>query len=161
MKIIADAGPLLHLFWVGASAWALPPQEIDVVREVWEEVEAHAPAALQLPGVRRVDELLAVSQSLSDWDLDRGELTALTFALSWQDRGEVLVLCDEHKARQACAELSLPVIGSIGLIVEAFRVGRAPYEQAVAALNDLPRRGRLHVRRQLIELAVEHLAASN
>lgn len=32
--IIADAGPLLHLFWVDALAWALPPQEIVVVEAV-------------------------------------------------------------------------------------------------------------------------------
>jgi predicted nucleic acid-binding protein len=110
VKIIADAGPLLHLFWVEASAWALPLQAIDVVQEVW---------------------------------------------------AEVLVLCDELVARDACTALLLPVVGSIGLILDAFRLGRVPHQTAVAALQDLPRRGRLHVRRQLIELAVEHLAASN
>ena len=44
MTIVASAGPLLHLFWVGASFWALPPHRIDVVSEVWEEVESHAPS---------------------------------------------------------------------------------------------------------------------
>lgn len=34
MIVVADAGPLLHLFWVGATAWALPPQEIAVVEDV-------------------------------------------------------------------------------------------------------------------------------
>lgn len=32
--IVADAGPLLYLFWVGASSWALPPPTIEVVSEV-------------------------------------------------------------------------------------------------------------------------------
>jgi hypothetical protein len=59
--VIADAGLLLHLFWVDASAWALPPRAIHVVPEVWQEVEAHAPDALQDPRVRRVIQLVTVS----------------------------------------------------------------------------------------------------
>jgi hypothetical protein len=45
--IIADTGPILHLFWIEASSWALPAEPILVVREVWEEIEQHAPEALQ------------------------------------------------------------------------------------------------------------------
>lgn len=44
--VVADTGPILHLFWIDASRWALPPQPIMVVDEVWVEVEAYAPEAL-------------------------------------------------------------------------------------------------------------------
>ena len=46
MTIIADAGPVLHLFWVGAQEWALPQQPIHIVPAVWDEVRHHAPEAL-------------------------------------------------------------------------------------------------------------------
>ena len=156
MIIVADAGPLLHLFWVGALGWGLPPLPIHVVREVWLEVEAHAPEALQ--DARLLLQLApALPPILEQWNLDAGERAALAYAASQQTAGEVLVLCDEREGRRACQELSLPVIGSIGLIVEAFRAGRVSREVAETALRDLPGRGRLHVRPELIESAVDAL----
>ena len=47
MIVVADTGPIVHLYWIGASSWALPPESILVVREVWQEIERHAPEALQ------------------------------------------------------------------------------------------------------------------
>jgi predicted nucleic acid-binding protein len=157
--VVADAGPLLHLFWVGASAWALPPHTIDVVNEVWEEVESHAPDALHEARLRRVATSVSISEALSRWNLDRGERLALSYALAQRGEQEVLVLCDERQARLACNELSLSVVGSIGLIIEAFRAGRASVETASAALRNLPGPGRLHVKPQLIELALAAIAS--
>lgn len=158
--IVADAGPLLHLFWVGASSWALPPHNIDVVSEVWEEVESHAPEALQDARLQRVIAPVPVSQDISRWNLDRGEQAALSYALAQRGEKDVLVLCDERQARQACQELSLPVVGSIGLIVEAFRAGRASLEIASEALRNLPGAGRLHIKPQLIKLVLAALEES-
>src|ERR1051326_6144400 len=107
MIVIVDAGPPLHLCWVGVSAWALPPQVIDVVAEVWAEVETHAPEALHDPRLRRVIAPSHICPELSPWRVDRGELAALAYAVSQRDQGEVLLLCDEHEARRACAALSL------------------------------------------------------
>lgn len=158
--IVADAGPLLHLFWVGASSWALPPHSIDVVSEIWEEVESPAPAALQDARLRRVSVSVPVSQNLSRWSLDPGEQTALNYALSQRSEQDVLVLCDARQARRACRELSLPVVGSIGLITEAFRASRVSLETASAALWNLPGIGRLHIRPQLIERVLVALEES-
>ena len=160
MTIVADAGPLLHLFWVGASSWALPPRSIDVVSEVWEEVEFHAPEALQDARLQRIIAPVPVSQDISRWNLDRGEQAALSYALARGSEQDVLVLCDERDARLACKELSLPVVGSIGLIVEAFRAGRASLGIASEALRNLPGAGRLHIRPGLIERVLASLKES-
>ncbi len=37
MIVVADTGLLLHLFWVDALEWALPPQEVAVVEAAWEK----------------------------------------------------------------------------------------------------------------------------
>ena len=155
--IVADAGPLLHLFWVGASSWALPPHSVDVVSEVWEEVESHAPEALQDTRLQRVIGPVQVSLGISRLNLDRGEQAALSYALAQRSEQDVLVLCDERQARLACQEFSLPVVGSIGLIVEAFQAGRASLEIASEALRDVPGAGRLHIKSQLIGLALAAL----
>ena len=160
MIIVADAGPLLHLFWVNASSWALPPHPIHVVDGVWEEVASHAPAALQAERLRRVVAPIPVSPEVRRWNLGRGEQAALSYALSQGSGQDVLVLCDERQARLACNALSLPVVGSIGLIVEAFRAGRISLEIASTALRNLPGPGRLHVKPQLIESVVAALKSS-
>jgi len=158
MIVIADAGPILHLYWVDALPWALPPQPIDVVAEVWQQVDRHEPRALTDSRFRRRVVAAPHPSELSSWKLDSGEVAALGYAVSQRDTDRVLVLCDEREARTACARLAIPVVGSIGLIIRAFRTGRVAGEVAQTALRDLPRRGRLHVTEALIELAVEMLS---
>jgi predicted nucleic acid-binding protein len=139
---------------------ALPSHRIDVVSDVWEEVVIHAPDALQDSRLYRVTSPIQVPQNISQWNLDRGEQAALSYALAQRSEQDVLVLCDERQARQACTTLSLPVVGSIGLIVEAFRAGRASLAIASETLRNLPHTGRLHIRTQLIEQAVAELERS-
>jgi hypothetical protein len=68
--IVADAGPLLHLFWVDALEWALPPQEIIVVETVWREAKRYEPAALQGNRLRRVPDTVTVPELLATRQLD-------------------------------------------------------------------------------------------
>jgi predicted nucleic acid-binding protein len=100
--IIADTGPILHLFWIEASSWALPPEPILVVREVWEEIERHAPEALQDSRLVRRDPL-GTNPDLPD-ALDPGERAAVALAIEIPG---CLVLCDEREARRVCAELKI------------------------------------------------------
>ena len=158
MIVIADAGPILHLYWVDASSWALPPQTIDVVDEVWHEVGKYEPQALSDSRLRRTVITPPWPPELFSWKLDAGELAALAYAVRHRDTDDVLVLCDEHEARKACSQLAIPVVGSVGLIVRAFHAGRVAGDVAQTALRDLPGRGRLHVTKALIELAVEMLS---
>jgi len=157
--IIADAGPLLHLFWVEASPWALPPQEIEVVETVWQEVAAYAPEALVDGRLRRLPSPSSVPGDLALRRLDRGEEAALAHALSQSAATELLVLCDDYQARRACRAFSLPVIGSVGLITEAHRAGRVSKEDAAKALQELSGRGRFYVKPALIAQALASIKA--
>lgn len=154
MIVIADAGPLLHLFWVGAAAWALPPQPVLVVEAVWREVDRYAPEALDDPRLQRVSQPFPVPQTLTDRRLDSGEEAALACALTQPTGTDVLVLCDEIRGRRACRDLSLTVKGSVGLIIEAVQSGRTSPETARAALRELPARGRLYVSTGVIAQAL-------
>jgi predicted nucleic acid-binding protein len=142
---------------VDAALWALPDQALDVVHAVWEEVQLHAPEALQDPRMRHIVQPVTVPVAVSQHNLDRGEMAALAYALSRQESEEVVVLCDEREARRVCTNLSIRVIGSVGLIVEACRTGRVSAAVAAAIVKDLPEWGRLHVRPQLIERALATL----
>ncbi len=156
--IAADAGPLLHLYWVGAQPWALPLEPIDVVSEVWEEVLGHDPAALREPRLRRVEAGPSASE-LSRWALHSGERATLSYALSRAATGPCLVLCDERIARLVCVDIGLPMIGSVGLILEAFRAGRVETERACAALSEPPGAGRFHIRAEILSQAIAAVRA--
>jgi predicted nucleic acid-binding protein len=155
--VVADAGPILHLHWLGVSAWALPPGEIHVVEKVWREIARHEPAALTDRRLKRVASGVPVSPLVKKFGLDAGEEAALSFGLSKRSAGEILVLCDEHAARDACRKLGLPVTGSIGLLLEAARSGRASSQDVARALEDLPTKGRLHVSPALVQMAMNAL----
>ena len=73
MIIIADAGPLLHLFWIDALFWALPAEEIVVVETVWHEVDQYAPQALQDSRLRRTPAIAPVPPLLLSRELDPGK----------------------------------------------------------------------------------------
>jgi len=153
MIVIADAGPLLHLFWVDALVWALPPQPVLVVEAVWQEVSRYAPEALDAR-LQRVPLSSPAPPVLANRRLDSGEEAALACALAQPQGVEVLVLCDELRARRVCRDLSLTVKGSVGLIIEAVQSGRVPVETARFALRDLSGHGRLYVSAGVIAQAL-------
>ncbi|MBI3910600.1 MAG: hypothetical protein HY320_06670 [Armatimonadetes bacterium] len=127
------------------------------MQEVWDEVYRHAPEALQDARLWRVSAATTMSPTVVAQNLDLGEAVTLSYALERRQQEPVLVLCDETAARQACRVLSLPVTGSVGLIAEACRAGRVDRQTATGALRDLPGRGRLHVRVELIEAVIAAL----
>lgn len=86
--------------------------------------------------------------------LQAGEAAAIAFALS---RPGSLLLSDDEAARRACVELHVAVTGTIGLVIEAARAGRVTRGVALSALTDLPGRGRMHVRPELLARAIEAL----
>jgi hypothetical protein len=51
--VVADAGPILHLHWIGCLSWGLPPTPIQVVEQVWTEIAQHALQALADPRLER------------------------------------------------------------------------------------------------------------
>jgi predicted nucleic acid-binding protein len=156
MIIICDAGPLLHLHWVGAASWALPGGECLVPQSVWDEVARQDTGALQYAQLRRTPGPTR-DPRLAAWRLDAGEAAALSLALSLTHPAEVLVLCDESQGRQACASLGVSCMGSVGLIVEAALADRVRIDAAEAALRALPNRGRCWVRREVIDAAAARI----
>ena len=157
MIVVSDTGPIVHLHWLGVAAWALPREEIHIVPAVWREIEALAPEVLQDVRLQLVGSTVALDPHLSRLGLDAGELEALSYAMSFAQLSDVIVLCDERAARSVCEVLGLEVRGSVGLIVDAFREGRVSREGAENAIRDLPTRGRCRLSPNLIDEAISHL----
>jgi hypothetical protein len=92
MILVADAGPILHLHWIDALSWALPPHDVVVVDAVWREIERHAPEALQDEHLIHVTAAGEIHAGVAGWNLDAGEEAALSYALDRHASEEVLVL---------------------------------------------------------------------
>jgi predicted nucleic acid-binding protein len=155
--VVADAGPVLHLHWIGCLSWGLPPTPISVVEQVWIEIAQHAPEAL---GDARLNRQVAteIDPVLQDrFSLQLGEAAAIGFALRHLP---ALLLTDDEAARRACASVGLDAVGTIGLILEAARSKRVELAEAHRALEALPTQGRLHVTRALLARAIAALRAA-
>lgn len=126
--IIADSSPLVGLARLGRLALlSQMANEILVPSAVWRETTGRPdkPGALEISQsnwivVASVDES-QVSRFLAD--VDRGEAEAIALALS---RPEGLLLADDQKARRLAERHNLRVKGTVGLLVEAWRLGLVP-----------------------------------
>ena len=154
MIVVADAGPILHLHWIGCLSWGLPPTRIHVVEQVWTEITQHAPQALVDPRLEREPEVEIDPALQAKFSLQSGETAAIAFALK---HPASLLLTDDAAARRACASVGLAAVGTIGLILEAARSKRVPVDEALQALQTLPNKGRLHVAPELLARAIAAL----
>jgi predicted nucleic acid-binding protein len=152
--VVADAGPILHLHWIGCLSWGLPATNVHVVEQVWLEIAQHAPQALGDPRLERHLGTEADPELQRRFSLQLGETAAIGFALQ---QSSALLLTDDEAARRACATLRLAAVGTIGLVLEAARSKRATIDQARRALECLPTQGRLHVTQELLARAIAAL----
>jgi uncharacterized protein len=152
--VVADAGPILHLHWIGCLSWGLPPTPIHVVEQVWTEITQHSPQALADPRLEREPAVEIDPALQARFSLQSGETAAILFALK---HPASLVLTDDAAARRACLSVGLAAVGTIGLILEAARSKRVPVDEARQALEQLPIKGRLHVTPELLARAIAAL----
>lgn len=146
MRAVSDAGPLIHLSWIG---------RLDLLQELFDEVIA--PAAVRdevlrvgpeitgaallrealadgRPAVRAVHDHAAVEALRAE--LDQGEAEALVLM------GEAdadIVLLDDRRARDRAIDQGLPVTGTLGLLRMARDRGLLP--AVLPLLLELRQRG--------------------
>ncbi len=129
MKLVVNASPLILL--VAAEQLSLLPDladEIVVPEAVLGELAAgegqdHAAARVRSAGWVTVGESLPIAPAIAAWDLGSGE----TAVLSWaeQQTGFTCVL-DDRAARNCARVASLPVVGTLGLLLAAKEAGLLP-----------------------------------
>jgi predicted nucleic acid-binding protein len=140
MIVVSDTTPLRYLAVVGGLDW-LPVifGEVICPVEVIEEClhpgappflrewTASAPTWLRIAAASQEVKLPKIP-----FRLDAGETAALALA---NGLGADLLLMDERRGRDAAARLGLAVTGTLGVLVEASRLGLVNFEVVLAQLT--------------------------
>jgi predicted nucleic acid-binding protein len=129
-EVVSNTSPLQYLHQLGLLD--LLPRlvgRIIVPEAVVEELEAGRALGHDLPEVASLDwvnaRTPAPSQQAFSPDLGRGETDVLRLALE-SPAGEVTVLLDDMRAREAAERHGLKFTGTLGVLLEAKRVGLLP-----------------------------------
>jgi predicted nucleic acid-binding protein len=77
-----------------------------------------------------------------------------------QQTGVTTLLTDDLSVREAAKRLSLTPVGSLGVVVKAYHLGRISLTDAKRHLADLYDVSSLFVTRAIVELAIERLLPS-
>jgi uncharacterized protein len=131
MIVVSDTSALTALLQIGRiELLARLYHEIVIPEAVERELRHDHPALPQFIHVNRVKNP-SVVQRLAQ-ELDQGEAEAI--ALMLENRGDLLLI-DERRGRRVAQREGVPVVGLIGVLAEAKRIGQLP--SLAAVVNDL------------------------
>lgn len=165
--VLCDSGPLIALAKIGRLHLLVDLWEvIQVTEEVYREAATSGykpvvPDALiirlfcqshKLPIVAVPQHILESYQPTIT--LDPGEHATFAYALTL---GDVLVLVDDEDARNEARRLGLPVRGTIGVLVEAYRRGLITLSEIELLFNEISERADIWISANLCTQVLKSL----
>ena len=159
---VADAGPLIHLSEIGQFHLLRVFGALHIPAQVIAEAIRHGPVTQEdLDGLGVVRQHNVTEESLQDirttppfQKLHTGELACFFLC---RDIGVKVILCDDLASRDAAADLGVTPVGSLGMVVRAFRRGLISRVAAERAIVDLYDVSTLFVTRALVDIALAEL----
>lgn len=154
---MADASVLIGLSSIGKLTLLHDrfPDGLLMPRAVWREVVEqgqHRPAAHEVAQANWLtvrDVASGEILKLLGMELEEGEAEAIALAC---EVGADIVLLDERDARRAAKRMGLRVLGAIGILIWAKRMGKIPTLRG--ALDALQSRAKFRISRTLYERAL-------
>ena len=159
---VADAGPVIHLNEIACLSLLQVLDAVAIPDAVWSEVcqPGRVPEEdlLALGNVRRElvppDEL---ARFVDEHDLHHVHPAEREALLLCQRISAPLILTDDLAVREAANRFSVTPVGSLGIVVRAYRAGRLSLDDAEQSLLALYETSTLYVTRAIVEMAVEQL----
>ena len=161
IKAILDAGPIIHLSEIDKSVCFSLFSKVFVPREVYNEVKA-----CNLYGNNEIESDVFEIVDLASNQKDRVEYFSRKYNISIADgtvislgkyKGVELVLTDDLDLRDVLKSLGMQPVGSIGILLRAYRERLISYNEAVKALENLLEISSLYVTSKLIKGAKQAL----
>jgi predicted nucleic acid-binding protein len=159
---VADAGPLIHLSEIGGLALLRIFETLHIPDAVWmETVEQGRVARQDIVGLRSVRRHTLPQSDVSRFTQENG-LNALhdgereCLCLCTQS-GVSILLTDDLAVREAAKRLNFTPVGSLGIVIKAYQLGRVSLTDAESHMTDLYDVSSLFVTKVIVELAIERL----
>lgn len=152
-RFVVNASPLIFLGRIDRlPLLATLAEHVEIPRAALAEVAAGDPdgslvKTIENQGGLRIAPDVPLPELVSNWDLGAGESQVLALALTFGADGAECVL-DDRQARRCANSLGLPIVGTLGLILRARRLGMIA--QARPLLEELLEVG-MHLDPRLME----------
>ena len=159
--VVTDAGPVIHLLEIGCLHFLDIFDTVYLPAAVWQEtVESGRVAAQQIEQLRSIQRI-QVPGSTAGFVLAHN-LTHLHFGEQaclhlCEQLGLKLLLTDDLAVRQVAKQRGITPVGSLGMVVRAYRLGIISLDEAEEYLNDLYTTSTLFVTRAIIDIAIGQL----
>lgn len=162
VEAVADSGPLIHLRETKSRTLLELFGAVHLPGAVWgETVGKHRVEATQLQelgNVRRHTTDLSAAHAYVTahgyHGLQDGETECLFLC---RQLGLTLLLTDDLAVRDAAKGLEVTPVGSLGIVIRAYRVGLVSLQEAEQVLLDLYATSTLFVTRAVVDRAIEEL----
>ena len=154
IKVVCDAGPLIHLDEVDSISLLNDFDEVFVPEQVWQEAAHHGPSAMLQASLELTKVNVTISSNapfqalVRSLSLDLGEQAALTLM---QTHPDGIMLTDDAAARLAAVTLGYQVHGTIGILIRSIRRQQKSKEEILTILRDLPNLSTLFIRPALLK----------
>ena len=154
IRVVCDAGPIIHLDELGCLDLLGDFQEISLSDTVCKEISRNRPSALKridLPFVRSSGEIPSNEVLLTMctiFSLDAGEIEALALM---EQRPKAMFLTDDAAARLVAKQMGFNVHGTIGILVRSIRRGQMKPKDVLRILTEIPQKTTLYIKHSLLE----------
>jgi predicted nucleic acid-binding protein len=165
LKASVDAGPLIHIAEIGYLRFLNSFDALHVPDAVWlETVAQDRISQTDLSGLKNIQrhslpkpevEQFINENNLSD--LHAGERECLFVCMS---KRISILLTDDMAVRDAARRLHIVPVGSLGIVVSAFKRKEITLQEAERYIGDLYDVSSLFVTRVIAELAIEQLRSA-
>ena len=154
LRVICDAGPIIHLDELDCLDLLNDFKEIILPATVIKEIKRNRKLALEnirrkfieLPGKKpRNEQLRTMCQVFS---LDIGEIEALAALEKYPN---AMFLTDDAAARLVAERMGFKVHGTIGLLVRSIRRSQRKPVDVLKILSDIPDKSTLYLKTSLLE----------
>ena len=154
-SVISDAGPIIHLSEIKMINCFTIFNTVYISREVYNEVKKG-----NLPGSNEIETEKFEILDLKSFQKDRSIYYSQKYQISTADASVIalakdkridIALTDDLDLRDALKSNKIRPVGSIGIIVRAYKYNKLTCSEAIKALDDLFMISSLYVTSKLIE----------
>ena len=164
--VVVDAGPLIHLAEISCLKFLNIFDALHIPEAVWLETVAQGRLShSELSTLQSIQRHSPLSSEVEQFvkenrllHLHAGEQECLFVCLS---QGISMLLTDDMAVRAAAKQLKILPVGSLGIVVSAFKRGELTLQEAERFIADLYDTSSLFVTRAIAELAIEQLRAAD